>query len=83
MVKVLCSSIVHGHIGGDELVLDAFQLTPFTHGVRSKLAVIRNENLQGFARLYSDSIVPNLEGLEGSSFRVEGNTPYVARKIVS
>ena len=64
-------------------MFNAFIGTPIACFFGHKFTVIRNENLQCFARLDCDGLVPDLERRDSIGFCARENRPNITRKVIN
>jgi len=82
-MEALCSSIVCQHIGGSELVVDAFRIAPVADFCGNEFSIVSDEDLQFVACLGHHRFVPNLDRFAGFGLRSQGNAPYVTGKVIN
>ncbi len=82
-MEALHSSIVCRCIGGSELVVDAFRIAPVVDFCGNKFSIVSDEDLQFVACLGRYRFVPNLDHFAGFGLRLQGNAPYITRKVIN
>jgi len=81
-MEALRSSIVCQHIGGSELVVDAFRIAPVADFCGNKFSIVSDEDLQFVTCLGCHRFVPNLNCFTGFGLRLQGDAPHVTRKVI-